>query len=293
MRLLITGKQGQVGRCLTEKLLHEAGFEVLALSKGELDITDQNKVDDVVGDFLPNIIINAAAYTAVDKAEEQTSLAYGINRDGPRHLAVVSQNIGATLIHLSTDYVFDGDKASEYVETDRTNPLGVYGKSKLEGEQTIFELCDKHIIVRTSWVFGEYGNNFVKSMLRLGKEKERLSIVGDQFGGPTYAGDIASSLIEIAHRISKGDNLTYGVYHFSGLPHVSWFDFAEHIFKQALAQGLISRKPELSKIKSEEYTTSAKRPNNSRLHCEKLRTSFSIEASNWQVALCDLNKYIG
>ncbi|NKC17446.1 dTDP-4-dehydrorhamnose reductase [Pseudoalteromonas sp. S4498] len=293
MRILITGRQGQVGTCLTEKLSHEASFEVLALTKTELDITDQARVNEVVYDFSPNIIINAAAYTAVDKAEEQVQLAYGINRDGPSYLAKVSQQIGATLLHISTDYVFDGNKLEEYVETDATKPLGIYGQSKLAGELAVAEFCEKHIILRTSWVFGEYGNNFVKTMLRIGAVREQLNIVGDQFGGPTYAGDIADSLIEIAKKIEKDNEIPYGVYHFSGLPQLSWYEFADFIFEQASAQGVITSKPILGKISTEEYPTLAKRPANSRLKVDKLTESFSIEASNWKAAMSDLKKYIG
>lgn len=293
MRILITGRQGQVGACLSEKLYHEESFEVLAMTKAELDITDQARVNEVVYDFSPEIIINAAAYTDVDKAEEQVQLAYGINRDGPSYLAKASQQIGATLLHISTDYVFDGTKLEEYVETDATNPLGIYGKSKLAGEQAVAKLCEKHIILRTSWVFGEYGNNFVKTMLRLGAVREQLNIVGDQFGGPTYAGDIADSVIEIAKKIKKDNQIPYGVYHFSGLPQLSWYEFADFIFEQARAQGVITSKPILYKIRTEEYPAPAQRPSNSRLKVDKLTDSFSIGASNWKAAMGDLQKYIG
>ncbi|MFA0497011.1 dTDP-4-dehydrorhamnose reductase, partial [Vibrio sp. 10N.222.54.B11] len=215
MRVLITGCHGQVGSCLTKQLANNENTLVLALDREHLDITSQESVNAVVSEFQPTIIINAAAHTAVDKAEEEVELSYAINRDGPKFLAQAAQNLGAAILHISTDYVFEGNKVGEYLESDITNPQGVYGKSKLAGEMAVTEACDKHIILRTAWVFGEDGNNFVKTMLRLGENRDTLSIVGDQFGGPTYAGDIASTLIKIANFINQGDVVEYGVYHYS------------------------------------------------------------------------------
>ncbi|MEZ9696132.1 dTDP-4-dehydrorhamnose reductase [Vibrio lentus] len=293
MRVLITGCHGQVGSCLTKQLTNDENTEVLALDREHLDITYQEAVYSTVTEFQPTIIINAAAHTAVDKAEEEVELSYAINRDGPNYLALAAQSVGAAILHISTDYVFEGNKAGEYVETDATNPQGAYGKSKLAGEIAVAEACDKHIILRTAWVFGENGNNFVKTMLRLGENRDALSIVGDQFGGPTYAGDIANTLIQIAKRINQGDAVEYGVYHYSGLPHVSWFDFAYAIFDAAVEQGVLEKKPRLTSITTDQYPTPAKRPSNSRLSTEKITLGFSVKASDWKAALNNIQAYTG
>ncbi|UPR55344.1 dTDP-4-dehydrorhamnose reductase [Vibrio sp. ED004] len=293
MRVLITGCYGQVGSCLTQQLVNNGNITVRGLDREHLDITSQEAVNVAVTEFKPTIIINAAAHTAVDKAEEEVDLSYAINRDGPKYLAQAAQSVGAAILHISTDYVFEGNKAGEYGETDTTNPQGIYGKSKLAGEIAVAQACDKHIILRTAWVFGESGNNFVKTMLRLGANRDALSIVGDQFGGPTYAGDIAGALIQIAKCITQGDAMDYGVYHYSGLPHVSWFDFADAIFDVAAEQGVLAKKPSLTSITTDQYPTPAKRPSNSRLSNEKIIQGFSVEASDWKAALNNIQAYTG
>lgn len=293
MRILITGCNGQLGSCLTEKLSADPNIKVLALDRAALDITNQEAVKATVTEFQPTIIINAAAHTAVDKAEEEVELSYAINCDGPKYLAQAAQFVGATILHISTDYVFEGNKVGEYAESDRTNPQGIYGKSKLAGEVAVAQACDKHIILRTAWVFGENGGNFVKTMLRLCATHNAFSIVGDQFGGPTYAGDIAKALIQIAERTSQDDKIEYGIYHLSGLPHVSWYEFAEIIFDTALEKGIIKKRPNLTKISTIEYPTLAKRPSNSRLNTEKITNTFSIEASDWKTALNKIQVYTG
>ncbi|MGR5078509.1 dTDP-4-dehydrorhamnose reductase [Photobacterium swingsii] len=293
MRVLITGCHGQVGYCLTEQLAKGENTTVLALDKEHLDITNQEAVETTVAEFQPTVIINAAAHTAVDKAEEEVELSYAINRDGPKYLALAAQSVGAAMLHISTDYVFEGNKVGEYVESDTTNPQGVYGESKLAGELAVATACAKHIILRTAWVFGENGNNFVKTMLRLGTTRDALSIVGDQFGGPTYAGDIAKALIQIATRITQGDAVEFGIYHFSGLPHVSWFEFADAIFDSAVKQDVLTKKPSLSSITTEQYPTPAKRPSNSRLSTDKITQAFSVEASDWKAALNNIQAYTG
>ena len=291
MRVLITGCYGQVGSCLTQQLTNNENITVRALDREHLDITNQDVVNAVVAEFEPNIIINAAAHTAVDKAEEEVDLSYAINRDGPKYLAQAAQSVGAAILHISTDYVFEGNKVGDYTETDTTNPQSVYGESKLAGEIAVAEECDKHVILRTAWVFGESGNNFVKTMLRLGENRDALSIVGDQFGGPTYAGDIASALIQIAKRITQGETVEYGIYHYSGLPHVSWFDFADTIFDVAVEQRVLANKPGLTSITTDQYPTPAKRPSNSRLSTEKITLGFSVKASDWKAALNNVQAY--
>ena len=293
MRVLITGCHGQVGSSLTKQLSNHDNTVVLALDREHLDITCQEVVSAAITEFQPTIIINAAAHTAVDKAEEEVELSYAINRDGPKYLAEAAQSVGAAILHISTDYVFEGNKLGEYAESDTTNPQGVYGESKLAGEIAVAKACDKHIILRTAWVFGENGNNFVKTMLRLAGNRDELSIVGDQFGGPTYAGDIANALTKIAQCITQGGAVEFGVYHYSGLPHVSWFEFADVIFDLAVKERVLAKKPTLKSITTEQYPTPAKRPSNSRLSTEKITLGFSVEASDWKTALKNIQAYTG
>jgi dTDP-4-dehydrorhamnose reductase len=289
MRILVTGCNGQVGFLLKKMLTNKV--ELLALTRQELDITNENSVNNTVSYFKPTVIINAAAYTTVDKAESEEELAFSINSDGPAYLAKAANNINAAIIHMSTDYVFEGNKSGQYLETDPVNPQGVYGKSKLAGESAVSKYCDKHIILRTAWVFGEHGNNFVKTMLRLGKERNALSIVSDQFGGPTYAGDIAKAIIEIVNKIASSKKIIWGTYNYSGLPHVSWFEFAQNIFEKANEKGLLENIPKLSTISTEEFPTPAKRPGNSKLNCKTIETEFGIMPSDWQSELDNINNY--
>lgn len=291
MKILVTGSNGQVGSCLVKRLNQMPEIEFLAVNREQLDITDCEAVNKLVDEFKPDAIINAAAHTTVDKAEQEVELSYAINRDGPQFLAQAANTVGATILHISTDYVFAGDKVGEYVETDDVAPQGIYGKSKLAGELAVAAACPRHIIMRTAWVFCETGNNFVKAMLRLAQSRDELGVVADQFGGPTYAGDIANSLIEIAKALNEG-NTYYGIYHFSGLPHVSWYQFSCQIFKQAKEQKLLSKDMQVNAITSDQYPTPAKRPANSRLDCQKIERNFDVNPSDWQAALNNLKAYI-
>jgi dTDP-4-dehydrorhamnose reductase len=290
MKILITGKNGQVGSCLVELLETQTELTFLALDREELDITDPVKVNKIVTEFQPNIIINAAAYTAVDKAEQECELANAINKDGPQNLAHAASKVNATIIHISTDYVFDGVSTESYTELDATAPQGEYGRSKLAGEQAVVNACPRHIILRTAWVFGEHGNNFVKTMLRLGKTRDTLGVVADQLGGPTYAGDIAKAIVALSKQIIDG-NQAYGIYHYSGFPHVSWHTFAEKIFDIALAQGVLKQSIQVNPIMTQDYPTPAKRPANSRLNCHKIDSAFGIHQSDWQAALTRIQEY--
>lgn len=285
MKIMVTGSNGQVGTQLVRKLSVREDIDLLAMDVDVLDITDGGAIERVVNDFRPDAIINAAAYTAVDKAEHDREAAFLINSYGPRNLAVSAQKYGAALLHISTDYVFSGDKDGLYTEDDLVAPLGVYGESKLAGEDAIIAACERHIVLRTAWVFEECGNNFVKTMLRLGADKTELGIVGDQFGGPTYAGDIAAALIRVADFLQRGGGNCYGIYHFSGQPYVSWFDFANTIFDMACEQGYLSCKPRLKRLTTSEYPTLAKRPANSSLAMEKIFRTFNIVPSDWKSAL--------
>ena len=236
-KFLITGANGQVGYCLTQQLQGE--HEILAVGRNELDITDQSAVKKAIENFCPNVIINAAAHTAVDRAETEVELSKAINVKGPQYLAEAAKSVGAAILHISTDYVFDGQRAGKYKESDVTDPQGVYGRAKLEGEQAVAAANDKFIVLRTAWVFGEHGNNFVKTMLRLAKTRDTLGVVADQVGGPTYAGDIAKALIQIAEKIIAGEKVEYGVYHLTGEPYVSWYEFAKAIFAEAVSQNVL------------------------------------------------------
>lgn len=289
LKVLVTGSHGQVGSLLVQQL--EGKAEFFAVDRDHLDITNEQAVLDSVESFQPDVIINAAAHTAVDRAEDEVELSYKINRDGPMYLAKAAENSGAAILHISTDYVFSGDKEGCYSEEDVTDPHGIYGKSKLAGEIAVAEACPRHIILRTAWVFGETGNNFVKTMIRLGRDRDQLGIVGDQFGGPTYAGDIAAALIAIAEKYKAGNDISWGTYHFSGLPSVSWFEFASYIFDQANKQGVLAKVPELKSITTADYPTPAKRPANSRLSMSKIEGSFGIPACDWKAALQNIHPY--
>jgi dTDP-4-dehydrorhamnose reductase len=257
-KIFITGKNGQVGRELVERAT-ELGIEAVSFGSEELDIRDRNAVMAAIDEHQPTVVINAAAYTAVDKAETEIDLAYAVNRDGVENLALACKAQNIPLIHISTDYVFDGDKESPYLESDIPNPVGVYGASKYAGEQVLRATWDKHIIIRVSWVFGRYGNNFVKTMLRLGQERDALSVVSDQFGAPTSARFIAKEILNCT--LSQ-----WGTYHLVSNHTVSWFDFASRIFQYGFDLGLISRRPNLKPLTTEEYPTAAERPSNSKLN---------------------------
>lgn len=290
--ILITGAAGQVGSMLT-KQAQDAGVQVIAIDREHLDITDELAVKAFVQTQKPEVIINAAAHTAVDKAESDIDASYAINRDGPRYLAEAAASLNIPFLHISTDYVFSGDKDGLYIETDPVSPQGVYGASKLAGEEAVSVANPKHLVLRTAWVFGEHGNNFVKTMLRLGVQRDELGIVADQFGGPTYAGDIAAALLLMAEKaVNTPAEVKWGVYHFAGEPHVNWHQFAAAIFDKAVAAKLLEKAPLLNPLSTEQYPTPAKRPANSRLDCSKIKAEFGIHPSDWQTALDKIAAYM-
>lgn len=289
LKVVVTGANGQLGYQLVKKLENRVSLE--AFDKSTLNIVDRNQVQTVLRKFSPDIIINAAAYTSSDKAEEDIENAFAINSLGAANLATVAAEFDAVLIHVSTDYVFDGKQSKPYKETDPTNPLSIYGSSKLAGEQEICKICEKYIILRTAWVFAEHGNNFVKTMFRLAQNRPEIGVVVDQIGGPTYAGDIADTIINILSQLEVGYDARYGIYHYSGFPYVSWNEFAKQIFAAAVEQNLINKSPKINAITSEEYPTPAKRPEFSMLDCSKINNNFGILPSNWQAALNDLSLY--
>ncbi|AYC18275.1 dTDP-4-dehydrorhamnose reductase [Dickeya dianthicola] len=280
MKVLLTGANGQLGCCFQDRL--PEGWDVWTTDSDELDITDREQVLTAIAAYPPDVIVNAAAYTAVDKAENEPEQAALVNKSGPENLALAAKLVGARLVHVSTDYVFDGKATVPYVETDPTNPLGVYGQTKLDGERAVMAVLPESIIIRTAWVFSEYGNNFVKTMLRLGKEREMLGIVADQRGCPTYAGDIAQAIIDLLKLGAAG-----GIYHFCGNKEVAWNEFSEAIFAKAVDLRKLEKAPVVNAIATDQYPTPAKRPLYSSLNCKKIK-SLGIELSDWQSALEDV-----
>ncbi|KKO47850.1 dTDP-4-dehydrorhamnose reductase [Arsukibacterium sp. MJ3] len=289
LKVAITGANGQLGYQLVKKLTGKVTLK--AFDRAGLDIANAAEVDSSLMAFAPDVIINAAAYTAVDKAEQEQELAASINEFGPENLAKIASRLGAVLIHVSTDYVFDGTSQQPYVETDITNPQSVYGVTKLAGELAVVKHCSKHIILRTAWVFAEHGNNFVKTMLRMAQSRPELGVVADQMGGPTYAGDIANTIIAIVGQLDTQNEQRWGIYHYSGMPFVSWKQFAQQIFAHAVQQQLIVKAPVVNAITTEQYPTPAKRPAFSMLNCSKIQQAFAIKPSSWQVALNNLTLY--
>jgi dTDP-4-dehydrorhamnose reductase len=277
MKILVLGCKGQLGRCLNDQLVN-TDHEVIYTSREQIDIADFEVTKSKILEFSPDLIINATAYTAVDKAEEDQKTANLINHLAVKNIADICNQLGCWLIHVSTDYVFDGNAKVPYKEDDQTNPQSAYGETKLNGELAIQASECKYIIIRTAWVFSEYGNNFLKTMLRLGADRDELSIVGDQIGCPTYAQDIARSIVEIVTQLnSLKEN---GIYHYCGDQPCSWYDFANAIFDQAMTNNL--KIPSIvNSIKTSAYPTPAKRPAFSVLDCSKIENNFGVLASNW------------
>ncbi len=286
VKVLITGAAGQVGSELVK--LAPVGFEVVGYNSGELDITNVQQVRQIVAEQAPALIINAAAYTAVDKAETDVERAYAVNETGVKYLAQAALALNIPVFHISTDYVFDGTATEPYKETDPVGPTGVYGASKLAGEQVLANSGVKHIILRTSWVFGTEGNNFVKTMLRLGKERDALGVVADQHGCPTSAASIADVLWQLAQEHTKEGELPWGIYHFSNSPATTWYGFACEIFKQAVDAGVLEKAPVVNPIKTSDYPTPAKRPAWSVMNCKKIVTLLQNEIPDWKFEISDL-----
>ena len=282
--ILLAGAQGQVGREIAF-IAKAKGITMHAFDRQGLDISNATAVDTKISEIRPNLIINAAAYTAVDKAEEEVDKAYTVNRDGAKHLAQACAQYDIPLLHISTDYVFDGSKPDPYKEDDPVAPLGEYGKSKWQGEESIRQQLKQHIILRVAWVFGSHGHNFVKTMLRFGKERNELRVVDDQHGGPTPARYIAETLIILAEKYRDSRKLEWGTYHYCGTPATTWYGFSEEIFSQSHRLGMLDKLVKVIPISTREYPTPARRPANSILECAKLRTTFGIQQPDWRIAL--------
>ncbi|CAI8843722.1 MULTISPECIES: dTDP-4-dehydrorhamnose reductase [Pseudomonas] len=281
MKVLINGRHGQVSHELQRRL--GALGELVVLGRDQLDLAQPDQIRRQVQNVRPDLIINAAAHTAVDLAESEPQSAFAINAVAPGILAEEALALDIPLIHYSTDYVFDGMKAGPYNEDDTPNPLGVYGKSKLAGEQAIREVQGKHLILRTSWVYSTHGRNFLLTMQRLLQEKPELRVVADQIGAPTWAGTIANSTLALIERWQTSQVANWGTYHLSAQGETSWFGFAQAIGEALRQQG----KPcaDLLPIPSSDYPTPAARPLNSRLDCSRLQRDWGVSQPDWQTAL--------
>ena len=280
MRILVLGRSGQVGAALSESL--QGLGDLIALDRAQLDLSNTDAIRTALRELQPQIVINAAAYTAVDAAESDQAMAFQINAVAPQVIAEESERLGAALIHYSTDYVFDGSKQGAWLEDDATAPLSVYGHSKLAGEQAITDVGGTHLILRTSWVYGLHGKNFLLTMLKLAESRDSLAIVDDQIGAPTWALTIADATSAIIRDAGEPAQLAAlsGIYHLCAGGHTSWFGFAQAIFSHASVQ----RKPQLRPITTAEYPTPAQRPHNSILNTDKFRRSFG-DLPTWDDAL--------
>jgi dTDP-4-dehydrorhamnose reductase len=284
MKLLVLGAGGQVGHELS-RLAWPADYRVAAFDRAGVDITQGEAVAAAFERERPDVVINAAAYTAVDRAETEPDMAWAGNCTGPGRLAAACHAAGIPLIHISTDYVFDGSKQGPYREDDAVNPLGVYGRSKEAGDRAVREALPEHVILRTAWVYGAHGHNFVKTMLRVAAERPVLRVVADQTGSPTSAADIAAAIAAIVRRVTAGDH-HWGTYHFAGGGEVTWHGFAEAIFE--LAAPWRGAPPTVEAITTADYPTPARRPANSVLDCRHIGEGFGIVPRPWREALAEV-----
>jgi dTDP-4-dehydrorhamnose reductase len=291
-KILVIGRVGQVGHELA-RAPWPANVITQFVERDRLDLARPADLKPAVVAMRPRVVINAGAYTAVDQAETEREAAFAINRDGPAALAEACAEIGAALIHFSTDYVFDGAKPAPYAEDDPVNPLSVYGASKAAGDVAIAKRLDRHVILRTSWVYSATGHNFVKTMLRLGAERDELRVVDDQHGAPTAAAELARAAIHIAAAIDAGKQDGFGVFNFTGAGATTWCGFARQIFAGAAGRG--AKTPRLVQpIATEDYPLPAPRPRNSRLDCAKIARTYGLAAKAWQDSLSDcLDELIG
>lgn len=274
--MLVIGGNGQLGCCIRKIASEfELDYEFSFTDSQTVDITNEDQVNSFFTEYKPDYCINASAYTAVDLAEKENEKAFAVNADGVGYLAQACKDINAILIHVSTDYVFDGETNLCYSEDDFTNPIGVYGESKLKGEELAMEINPKTIILRTSWLYSEFNKNFVKTMLNLFSQKDELGIVGDQFGQPTNANDLAEAIMSIIEAWEK----KYGIFHFSNYPETTWFEFAEKIAEFS------GSKIKLNKLTTDQYPTPAKRPKRSTMCLDKIEKVYNVETRHWENSL--------
>jgi len=289
MRILVTGKNGQLGRSIQKTVNtdtkignNQSPNDFIFVGREDIDLSSESSISNYFGNNDKfDLIINCAAFTQVDKAEQEAELANQINHLAVKQLASIASNQHARLIHISTDYVFDGESDKPYIETDTTNPINVYGRTKLSGEKALQKVMPLNaIIIRTSWVYSEYGNNFVSTMLRLGREQDELSVVNDQMGSPTYATDLAGVILEIIrHKKFRDIDQTTQIYNYSNEGEISWHEFAKEIFK------LVEIDYKVSPITAQQYPTPAKRPRNTFMNRDKIVKVFNIKISNWKSSL--------
>lgn len=295
MKILVLGACGQVGSELGFQLdnaltSEQQGYSVILASRSIVNVADLPALADFLKLSCPDWIINATAYTAVDVAEREVDQAYIVNEHSVRVMAEHCAASNSNLVHISTDYVFGGDGELPYNEESDVAPLGVYGMSKLSGEEAIRSALQQHLVLRTSWVFGASGGNFVKTMLRLAQTRSELDVVGDQFGAPTSAKGIAKAIAYMVSQMFEAQSTDerWGTYHYTGNPFVSWAEFAREIFQQAKQRAMISSAPIVNAISTEQYPTPAKRPHNSRLDCSRITQVFGIQPDNWQASLSEM-----
>ena len=287
MRVVVTGRDGQVVRSLMERA-EGTEFQIVPLGRPELDLAgNADTIRSAVERVEPDVLVSAAAYTQVDKAESEAELAFAVNRDGPRALAMAAQSLAVPLIHLSTDYVFDGAKASPYVEDDATGPTGVYGASKLAGEEAVLAEHENCAVLRTAWVYSSFGSNFVKTMLRLADSRDHIGVVGDQRGNPTSAFDIADAVLAVAGNLRRnGEGSLRGVFHMTAGGSASWAEFAEAIFGISAEAG--GPTASVRHIGTVDYPTPARRPANSQLASTKLARVHGVSLPDWRSSLKDV-----
>jgi len=283
MKIVLFGAGGQLGRTFSD-IAQNRAIHLSAYTRSEVDITNENAVLSVLQKEQPDYVVNAAAYTAVDKAETDQAAAYGVNEIGVKNIALACKKNNVTLIHISTDYVFDGEKSHAYKEDDKPKPINVYGLSKWQGEEAVRRILDQHIILRVSWVFGFYGHNFVKTMLKIGQEREALNIVSDQLGCPTSTEHISEVILAIIDHLQTRDNKPYGTYHYCDSPVTNWHSFAKKIFSEAEKYQSLKIK-QINAIDTADYPTPAKRPMNSQINCDRIKSEFDIEQRPWEQSL--------
>jgi dTDP-4-dehydrorhamnose reductase len=289
MKILVVGSLGQLGTDLMPALSKE-GFSSTGVDMEELDVTERDKVMDLVARVRPGLIINCAAYTLVDQAERDLDRADKVNSEGPRNLAEAAKKAHAHLVHISTDFVFDGKRPTPYKEDDPTNPLNVYGRTKLGGEHEVSATLVEHVIVRTSWLYGTSGHNFVKTILRYASEREFLRVVYDQTGTPTWTADLSGALVRMAKVLRDEGRLDYGVYHYSNEGVASWYDFAVAVVDEARQAGMELRCRRIEPILTSDFPTPAKRPAYSVLDKQKIKRAFGLSIPHWRASLREMLK---
>ncbi|MDO6965620.1 dTDP-4-dehydrorhamnose reductase [Rhizobium alvei] len=285
MRIVVTGKSGQVVTALIERG-PAAGAEILPIGRPELDLADPENAFELLAALAPDVIVSAAAYTAVDKAESEAELAYAVNARGPEGIAAAAARLNVPVIHISTDYVFDGSKTSPWLEDDKVAPLGVYGASKLAGEAAVLASGARAVILRTAWVYAPFGANFARTMLRLAENRDEVGVVADQIGAPTSALDIADAILKVARNLAdhKDDPKLEGIFHLGASgPDASWADFAEAVFSGLAERG--GKRVHVKRIGTVDYPTPAQRPHYSRLSTEKLARVHAVTLPDWRDAL--------